>query len=244
MKFALMASRLGSAIRISTALVFCGLVPWYVGTSFTLCPNGVSLLGLFLDIFLSVQEAVLSQDSPQRTYLVTSLRTCHWAHFKGLVWIFTCQLGKPFNYSMRWNQPRHKKGKPCAWPFMNMLSAKHRCPVSPDSTRLSVAYGICMWVLSPAANSSAVVTPAGDLQPSLAQYQTRHVTGSIGWVLGPQDCPLSYRSQFQTLGCLCASDQVGVKLRFMCPCFGRHQFAVMACPVDVGGVVYCVSGGI
>lgn len=48
MKFSLMASRLGSAIRISTALVFCDLTPWNMGTAFTLYPNEVSLLGLCL----------------------------------------------------------------------------------------------------------------------------------------------------------------------------------------------------
>lgn len=43
-----------------------------------------------------------------------------------------------------------------------------------------------MWVSSSSANSSAVVTSVGGLQPSLAQYHTRHSGMPIGWVLGPR----------------------------------------------------------
>lgn len=77
---------------------------------------------------------------------------------------------------------------------------------------------MCMWVPSPAANSSAVVTPAAGLQPSVAQYCTRH--SDIPHRLGTCFPGPSCRCQFQTPGCLCASDELGVKLNSHDPASG------------------------
>lgn len=123
MKLALMASRLGSAIRISTVVVSCGLAPWYMGTTFTLCPHGVSLLDIppgYLPVRTigSTESRLTSVDL--LSYL---LRTLLLGTFQGSGLDFHMPTwGLLFSYNMRWNQPRHKKGK-----HVIGLS-KHRCP--------------------------------------------------------------------------------------------------------------------